>query len=303
MTVTGYIGTVAAFCTTVAFVPQIVKLRKQGGKDLSYQMLFLYLTGVLLWLVYGTRVHAVAVIWANALSVVMVLISIILKANPPRKKFKSGSRDLPTRSLNSFNLGGRRLRIAVDMDEVIADSFGEQLRRYNQLTGRNLTPELIASKGLRAAIPHDRWEEFASIPHEDGFFHDLELIEGSREALLELSRDHDVYIASAAMEVPSSFAGKYEWLQKHFPFIPTSQIVFCGDKNIVNADVLVDDRSRHFKEFRGKGILFTAPHNVHETGHLRADNWNDVLRIVRGEESGAADEEPLARTLSMNPAG
>jgi uncharacterized protein with PQ loop repeat len=42
MTLTAYIGTVAAFCTTVAFVPQIVKLRKQGGEDLSYQMLGLY---------------------------------------------------------------------------------------------------------------------------------------------------------------------------------------------------------------------------------------------------------------------
>ena len=44
---------------------------------------FLYLTGVLLWLVYGIRVHAVAVIWANALATVLVLISIVLKANPP----------------------------------------------------------------------------------------------------------------------------------------------------------------------------------------------------------------------------
>ena len=58
MSVTGYLGIVAAFCTTVAFVPQIVKLRKQGGKDLSYPMLFLYMAGVLLWLVYGIQVHA-----------------------------------------------------------------------------------------------------------------------------------------------------------------------------------------------------------------------------------------------------
>ena len=55
MSVTAYIGTVAAICTTGAFIPQIVKLRKQGGKDLSYSMLFLYLTGVLLWLVYGVQ--------------------------------------------------------------------------------------------------------------------------------------------------------------------------------------------------------------------------------------------------------
>ena len=94
MTVTALVGTVAAVCTTGAFVPQIIKLRKQGGKDLSYQMLFLYLTGVLLWLVYGIQVHAVAVIWANALSVVMVLVSIILKANPPRKKLNLGNREI-----------------------------------------------------------------------------------------------------------------------------------------------------------------------------------------------------------------
>ena len=80
------------------------------------------------------------------------------------------------------------------------------------------------------------------------------------------------------MEVPSSFADKFQWLERHFPFIPPSRIVFCGDKNIVNADVLIDDRSRHFKGFRGTGILFTAPHNVTETADLRANNWNDVLR-------------------------
>ena len=93
MSITAYIGIVAAFCTTVAFVPQIVKLRKQGGKDLSYSMLFLYLTGVLLWLVYGIRVHAAAVMWANALSGVLVLVSIVLKANPPKRKLDTGTGD------------------------------------------------------------------------------------------------------------------------------------------------------------------------------------------------------------------
>jgi len=298
MTLTAYIGTVAAFCTTVAFVPQIVKLRKQGGEDLSDQMLFLYLSGVLLWLVYGIRVHAVAVIWANALACLMVLISIILKANPPATNSKRGSRNAGSR-----DFGSRRLRIAVDMDEVIADSFSKQLNCYNQRTGENLTKEMVSNKGITSLITSDRWEEFAGIPHEDSFFADLELIEGSREALLELSRHHEVYIASAAMEVPYSFDAKYDWLQKNFPFIPTSQIVFCGDKNVINADVLVDDRSRHFKQFRGTGILFTAPHNAREAAHLRANNWDEVLRILGGRTNEAIGEEQLSRTLSMNPAG
>ena len=133
MSVTAFIGIVAAVCTTVAFLPQIVKLRKQGGEDLSYSMLFLYLTGVVLWLAYGIRIHAVAMIWANALSTALVLVSIVLKANPPARKVDSAS---------------RRLRIAVDMDEVIADSFSKHLSQYNQRAGASLTPEMISQRGL-----------------------------------------------------------------------------------------------------------------------------------------------------------
>ncbi|HKE08869.1 MAG TPA: PQ-loop domain-containing transporter [Candidatus Acidoferrum sp.] len=42
------LGAVAGFCTTFAFVPQLVKIHRQGGRDLSYGMLAFYLTGVLL---------------------------------------------------------------------------------------------------------------------------------------------------------------------------------------------------------------------------------------------------------------
>ena len=82
------------------------------------------------------------------------------------------------------------------------------------------------------------------------------------------------------MEVPGSFDAKFEWLQKYLPFIPTSNLVLCGDKEIINADYLVDDRSRHFARFRGTGILFTAPHNARERAHLRANNSEEVLDVL-----------------------
>src|SRR5262252_1079062 len=56
------LGAVAGFCTTFAFVPQIVKIYRQGGRDLSYGMLVFYLLGVLLWLAYGMLLHAPSVI-------------------------------------------------------------------------------------------------------------------------------------------------------------------------------------------------------------------------------------------------
>jgi len=85
MSLLGWVGTLAACCTTFAFVPQIVKIRRQGGDDLSYAMLSFYLTGILLWLAYGLLLHAAAVIWANAATAFLVGVAIVLKATHPSR--------------------------------------------------------------------------------------------------------------------------------------------------------------------------------------------------------------------------
>ena len=67
-----FVGYVAAACTTFAFVPQIVKISKQGGEDLSYGMLGTYLVGQFLWLLYGVILHSGPVISANVVSILLV---------------------------------------------------------------------------------------------------------------------------------------------------------------------------------------------------------------------------------------
>jgi len=62
MSLLSEIGMLAAICTTGAFIPQIVKIRRQGGEDLSWAMLAVYFVGVSLWLIYGLMLHAAAVI-------------------------------------------------------------------------------------------------------------------------------------------------------------------------------------------------------------------------------------------------
>ncbi len=91
-------------------------------------------------------------------------------------------------------------------------------------------------------------------------------------------REHDVFIVSAAMEIPESFAAKHRWLQTHFPFIPGRNVVFCGDKSVVDADYLIDDEARHFAGFGGAGLLFSAPHNLSETRYRRIGNWLQIRR-------------------------
>jgi len=121
--------------------------------------------------------------------------------------------------------------------------------------------------------------------------------------IAELATRHEVVIASAAMDVPCSFDAKYRWLERHFPFIPPSHIVFCGDKAMVDADYLIDDRARHFSRFKGRGLLFSAPHNSGETRYPRVSSWNEVREFfaqldgsaVRGGESARAAARALGQ--------
>jgi MtN3 and saliva related transmembrane protein len=79
------LGSIAGFCTTFAFVPQLIKIQKQGGRDLSYGMLIFYLSGVLLWLAYGIFLRAPSVILANAATSLLIVLAIILKAWKERR--------------------------------------------------------------------------------------------------------------------------------------------------------------------------------------------------------------------------
>ena len=79
-TLAGILGVTAGTCTTLAFVPQVVKIWKQGGRDLSYGLLGLYLAGVFLWLAYGFLLRAPEIILANAATGLLVVLATGLKA-------------------------------------------------------------------------------------------------------------------------------------------------------------------------------------------------------------------------------
>ena len=173
----------------------------------------------------------------------------------------------------------RRVRIAIDMDEVIADSLGKHLRIYNQAFGAHLTRADLAGRSLEDSVPEDHAEATRQLVARPGFFADLDLIPGSREGVRQLAERFEVFIASAAMEVPTSFADKFAWLRAHFPFIDSSHVVFCGDKAILDVDYLIDDTARHFERFRGTPLLFSAPHNRDEKRFRRVESWEEVARI------------------------
>jgi 5'(3')-deoxyribonucleotidase len=169
--------------------------------------------------------------------------------------------------------------IAVDMDEVIADALGEHLNRYNRdfpNVQAPLTLDDLRGRRLWQAVPADRHAIIDAYLRDDDFFRVLLVMPHAQRVLERLQSRYEVFIASAAMEVPTSFAAKYDWLAEHFPFIPTSHIVFCGNKSILRADYLIDDNPRQLDLFHGEGILYTSPSNINITTYPRVNNWPEV---------------------------
>ena len=166
-------------------------------------------------------------------------------------------------------------RIAIDMDEVIADFIPKHLALFNRDHNENITVEDLKGKKLRELRPQLK-EEIMNYLTEPTFFRDLAVVKDSQEIIRELSEHYEIFIATAAMEFPTSFTAKYEWLKEHFSFLNDRNFVFCGDKSIINADYLIDDNVRFLKRFLGQGILFTSPHNIRETDFVRVNNWKEV---------------------------
>jgi 5'(3')-deoxyribonucleotidase len=166
-------------------------------------------------------------------------------------------------------------RIAIDMDEVIADFTSKHLRLFNEKFNEHIQISELYGKKLRQLHPTLQ-HEITELIRDPDFFRDLNPIINSQKVIKELSEHYEIFITTAAMEYPTSFTAKFEWLKEHFDFLNEMNIVFCGDKSIIYADYLIDDNVRHFEHFKGQGILFTAPHNVHEVGYVRVHNWLEV---------------------------
>lgn len=74
------LGLIAGACTTVAFIPQVVKtFKSKSAKDLSLGMFFTFWLGVIMWLIYGFIKTDLPIIVANAMTLLLATFLLFLK--------------------------------------------------------------------------------------------------------------------------------------------------------------------------------------------------------------------------------
>ena len=74
------LGLIAGSLTTIAFVPQLIKVwRSKSADDISYVMFILFVTGIVLWEIYGWGIHSLPVIVFNVITFLLAIAILILK--------------------------------------------------------------------------------------------------------------------------------------------------------------------------------------------------------------------------------
>ncbi len=81
------IGLLAGLLTTIAFVPQLLKIyASKSGKDVSARMFVMFSAGVALWLVYGIMIRSLPVIIANVVTLGLAVAIMALKIRYSRRE-------------------------------------------------------------------------------------------------------------------------------------------------------------------------------------------------------------------------
>ena len=86
---TDAVGSIAAFLTTVSFVPQVWQtFRTRDVSGISLGMYSVFTVGIALWLAYGLMLQAWPIVIANAITLLLALSILMMKLlyaqNPKR---------------------------------------------------------------------------------------------------------------------------------------------------------------------------------------------------------------------------
>jgi 5'(3')-deoxyribonucleotidase len=185
------------------------------------------------------------------------------------------------------------LKIAVDIDGVLADQVGAVLKEIEKEYGL---------KYCKSDVDHahwtvsgiEIWSEITRLLAKTEYTLSIPVIEGSQKGIEQLA-DHNVCVVTARRA--NAEAATKQWLSTHFPCLTEYYRARTGTKHDIPSDILIDDLDMNIAEFvkshpDRRGILFEQPWSKNGTDiesysdqvHYCAD-WESVVRAIREIDS------------------
>jgi len=122
------IGYIAAFLTTVSFLPQVIQtIKTKDTSGISLLMYSLFVAGVFMWLIYGILLKNIAITSANLITLILAGIVLVMKIRSKILCKKEDHRDLRSdlKALKDHRNNGEKVTTL----EALAAEMGVELTR------------------------------------------------------------------------------------------------------------------------------------------------------------------------------
>lgn len=191
--------------------------------------------------------------------------------------------------------------IAIDLDDVLADSLNSFIEFYNKHYDKTLKYEDFIAYTLSEIKGIPREEENRILEHfdESNYFDNIKPMKDAVEVIEKLSKNHEIIIITSRTKDKEEKTKK--WVNKFFKDIkriyfirknyhekPKTKAEICKE---FNADVLIEDNLSYAKNCAESGVkvlLFDYPWNkVENLPPLvkRVKSWAEILNVLKKLEN------------------
>lgn len=182
-------------------------------------------------------------------------------------------------------------KLIIDMDDVMCEKG--YIRMVNEFLGTQYKQEDAKSYFINDLIPEEKMAEWIKFFEEKNIYDYVNLIKDVQEVMEKLNKKYDIYIVTAYIFRDNkkisgkTLERKYNYLSEKFPFIGPEKYIFTTDKDIIEADIRIDDKMKKLKGKADLKLLFTAYHNkdlseedLKSKGVTRVNSWKEIENIL-----------------------
>ena len=177
--------------------------------------------------------------------------------------------------------------ILIDVDDTIEMLVPEWLIAIERKFGIRVNYEDIKDWCLMKAFPTLSKEQLLSALDDEEVWKNIKPRPGAQKYVKKLIDDgHRVYLCTNTLY--EHVVPKFKHVvYKYFPYIDWDHVIIIKDKQLLNADYMVDDYHKNLIGGSYHGILIDTPYNRHfDEDYLRqnritlAATWEDVYNII-----------------------
>lgn len=190
-------------------------------------------------------------------------------------------------------------RVILDCDDVLFDCNNTGVQLVNKKYGTNFTIYDIHEWGLTGGLIDERLEYYS----DPDFIGSLPPYPGAKEFVAKLCKKAEVFIMTNVQ--PACASVRFEAIVKHFPEINPSNIIIGGRKDLVYANMMLDDAYHNLENsLVTHPVLFQRPWNYGKAGVLSVNGYDEFLQLVDIIKTSEIEEPTNVEVVSLvGPSG